>query len=572
MEHPEISKEKDIKSIFFESSRVRFWDGDDIEEKARSRFEVHPYYKKIYDLANKTDTQHRQFYIERFSGGILLSSQFIIDSDRVTSRRMFLKLTRNASFVNSFRSSIQEISDFFLSGMDTIQKIEPNLVRVKPDDVKIIGVGRDERVDPYKLLHTLTEFIEKNSIVQVEKKIEVDYNEIIKFIIIKNILSEPVTIKNNDFLTSICLMSYLLPKMFGFDFRISIAEIESTPDSYDILFQKNLDNYDIDLSSGKFSASPNEREIYRDLWEYVVTNKKEFQQFITAGDKKALADALIGRFASQYKPKSSQGNIFSSSIGKKIGMRLFKKEIQAQSPDLAKKIESLFPVLTSEERKALTRELLDNRIIINYVISQEIYSGLTSQDFEVIKNLIKYNIPDYSALRSAIEFSFMKMNWEDEKTIQSANSLLSYLLSMPVQEIGDGGRILGSCLFNELSSRRILNKDTNRKFSHKYKHLGIPEKHEKTGIFSTIQIPILIPIILVEAGIIIGAIVIFLQLSPPFDIGSYFQNLVNRSLSLLGDPILTIGIIIGLTLIIFLGVKRYFSLNFDFIRRKILKK
>jgi len=572
MEHPEISKEKDIQSIFFESSRVRFWDGDDIEEKARSRFEVHPYHKKIYDLANKIDTQHRQFYIERFSGGMLLSSQFIIDSDRVTGRRIFLKLTRNTSFVNSFRSSIQEISDFFLSAMDTIQKIEPNLVRVKPDDVKIIGVGRDEKVDPYRLLHTLTELIEKNSIVQLEKKFEGYYNEIIKFIIIKNILSEPVAIKNNDFLTSICLMSYLLPKMSGFDFRISIAEIESTPDSYDILFQKNLDNYDIDLSSGKFSASPDEREIYRDLWEYFVANQKEFQQFITTGDKKALADALIGRFASQYKPKSSQGNIFSSSIGKKIGMKLLKKEIQAQSPDLAKKIESLFSALTSDERKALTRELLDKRIIINYVISQEIYSGLTSQDFEVINNLIKYNIPDYSALRSAIESSFMKMNWEDEKTIQSANTLLSYLLSIPVQEIGDGGRILGSCLFNELSSRRILNKDTNRKFSHKYKHFGIPEKHEKTGIFSAIQIPILIPIILVEAGIIIGAIAMFLQLSPPFDLLLYFQNLVNGSLFQFGGPMLIIGVIIGVVLIIFIGVKKNFFPNFDLIRRKILKK
>jgi hypothetical protein len=574
MEHSDLSSRKNIKSIFFEGSNCKFWDGD-YNDKAKARFNTHPYYKKIWDLANTTDTQQRQFYIERFSGGILSASQFIVDSDRTKSRRMFLSLTSDTTFVNGFRSSLQEINDFFLSAMDTIQKAEPNIVNVKPENVKIMGVGSFSLENPYRMVHLLTNLTEKNSLSQVEKKIEENLNDVINFILIKYILSEPVTIKNTDFHTSILILSYLLPKMFGFDFRISIAERESKSqqsDSYDILFQKDLDNFDIDISKAKFTASQTEREVYRELWEYFVAHQKEFQKYVDAADKKGLANALIGRFASQYKPKSSQGNIFTSPVGKKIGIELLKRESLVQSPDLAKKIELLFPALTSRERKTLTRELFEKRIIVNYVIGQEIYSGLTNQDFEVIDDLIKYNIPEYSSLRLAIEPIFIKMNWEDEKTIQSANSLMNHILSMPVQDIGDGGRILGLSLFNELLSRGILNKDTNMRFSHKYKYFGIPEKHERKGIFLPIQMPIIIPLILVEIGVIFGAIAMFLQLSPSFNFVSYFQNFMNGTLSLFGNPILIIGAIIGVAIIAFFGIKKYFPSNLDLIRRKILKK
>jgi len=554
MEQPNQQKNTSIQGLFYDGSSLRFWDSEydlTAEKKGTLKFKGYPNQREIFEIIHKIDTQQRQFFAERFSDEILFGSQFIVKSNR-ENRQVFIEIFHNPTIIGSFNSTFLEISEFFLNGINTIKKTESKFVaKFTPELVEILGVGRTNKEDPFDLNRVYTEILENNKTNQIEEKLEKEsYKEITTYILAKFILSEPVIIKSKDFQLGVLYLSYLLPKMLGFDFRASVSEQES--ESVDILIQKNIDNFNILFEKHEIVLKQHEIDLYIDIWNYFISHQMYFQKHIAARDRKALSESLIEKFSEGYSLKLPLEDLFTTPLGKKIGIKLLKNEIQKQSPDLPKQIELIFQRLSLQERKILTRELLDNRVIINYAIGQEIGNSIITQDWEIFNLLAKFSIPDYSVLQSAVADSFKKMNWDDKQIIDSANTLMVYILSIPSQNCREGWRIVGSTLYNELYSRGILSIDIDKKYSQKYKDLGIPTRTGKKGIFSVFYSPKLIPFIAFIA-LIEALIIIFLQNSFTWLLSDPWIFL-NNNIPQIGDPAIILGVGIIIVLAIIIGI------------------
>ncbi len=541
MKQPDNPQGKSTQGLSWEGHNLKFWDNE--YESGKLKFKRYPKNHEISETIHKIDTQQRQFFAERFSNEILFGSQFIINSDRINNRRIFFEIFHDISIISNFKSTLLEISEFFLNGISTIEKTEPIILKKPEVIIQLLGVGDSQKEDPYELNRVFTDLLENNKTNSLEEALgKGPYKEITNFILAKYILSEPVVMKSDDFRLGILYLSFLIPRMMGFDFRVSFSEREEKPKSLDILIQKEIDNFDIILNKKSNSIHLKQYEIglYRDLWNYFISHQGSFQEFIAARDRKALSESLIEKFSKEYSLKVPLEDLFSTPLGKKIGIKIIKNEIQRKSPDITKHVELIFQRLSSTERKELTRELLDNQVILNNAINQEILSSLKNQDWEIFDILAKFSIPKYSELQSAVEGPFKNLNWDDTKIVDSANALLAHLLSLSEQNCREGWRIVGSSLYNELYSRGVLSESTDKKFSHRYKNLGIPTKQGRNSIFSFIFSPNFSPIIAFIA--FIEALIIIILQNPPVLLFSDSWNSLKGYLAQVGDPKIIIGI------------------------------